>query len=371
MAKSVITLRGRKVGPGYPCFIIAELSTNHHQRRQEAIDLVKAAAMTGADAVKLQTFTPDSLTIDSDKKWFRVNLSSGPKDWSGETLYKLYGQAQTPWEWHAELKRLAENMGLIFFSTPQDDESVNFLEELGVPAYKIASYELLHVPLLRTIARTGKPVIASVGFASLPEIEFAAKTLKEAGAKDIALLHCITGYTDKPKAKEMNLATIEDLGKRFGVVVGFSYNDGGINFPVAAAKLGAAIVEIHVILDRKLWGLDAKFSSEPHELKELVRRIREVEKSGDRGLDELEKRAVGKPHYGPVSKAEEAIRDTFRRSLFVVKDVKKEEKLTTVNVRSIRPAAGLSPKFWDEVIGKKAKVDIEADTPLSWDLITK
>ena len=365
----VITIQGRKIGHDYPCFIVAEISANHHQKYDEAIELVKAAARAGVDAVKLQTFTPDSLTIDSDKKWFRVNLSNGPEVWSGKTLYKLYEQAQTPWEWHSELKKLANDNRLILFSTPQDDESVDFLENLDVPAYKIASYELLHIPLLRKVTRTGKPIIVSVGFASLAEIEFAFKTLKDAGTKEIALLHCVTGYTNQPKAKEMNLATIEDLRKRFGVVSGFSYNDGGVDFPVAAAKLGASIIEIHVILNRDLGGLDARFSSEPAELAEMVRRIRAFEKNGDRSLNAAEQKAVGVPHYGPDGKAEGEVRDTFRRSIFVVDDIKAGDVLTTENVRIIRPAYGISPIKWDAVLGKKVTNDLEKGTPLSLDYI--
>lgn len=364
-----ISIKGRKIGKGFPCFIVAEISANHHQKKAEAIELVKAVARAGVDAVKLQTFTPDSLTIDSDKKWFRVNLSSGPKVWSGETLYRLYRQAQTPWEWHGELKKLAEDKGVTLFSTPQGEKAVDFLEELEVPAYKIASYELLHVPLLRKVAKTGKPIIASVGFASLAEIEFAFKTLKEAGAKNIALLHCVTGYTDQPKASGMNLATIVDLKERFGVVSGFSYNDGGIEFPIAAAKLGASIIEIHIILDRSLGGLDARFSSEPRELAAMVESIREFEKSNNRGLNDLEQMAVGKVHYGPVSKAEEEIRDTFRRSIFVVKDIKPGDVLSEENVRIIRPAYGVSPMKWDEILGKKVSRNLEKGTPLSLESI--
>lgn len=359
-----IKISDRRVGANYPCFIIAELSANHHQDYGEAVALVKAAVGAGVDAVKLQTFTPDSLTIDCDKKWFRVNLSEGPENWSGETLYKLYGQAQTPWEWHGKLKKLAEASGIVLFSTPQDEVAVDFLEKLGVPAYKIASYEIVHVPLLRAVAMTGKPIIASTGFASLNEVAFAFRTLREAGAKEIALLHCITGYTDKPTAEDMNLATIGDLRSRFGVVPGFSYNNGGIDFPVAAAKLGASIIEVHITLDRKAGGLDAKFSSEPAELAEMVQRIRKMETSGDKSLNVEEEKAIGETHYGPISKSEEEIRDAFRRSIFVVDDVAAGEIVSNKNVRIIRPAFGMSPMQWDNVLGRRFKSNFERGIPL-------
>ncbi len=362
--KPVIEIAGRKIGEGFPCYIVAEVSCNHHQHKEEALELIKAAKEAGADAVKLQTYRPDTMTIDSDKKWFRVGLSDDPGSWSNKTLFDLYKEAYTPWEWQPDLSKYASEIGITLFSTPFDPSAVDFLEKMAVPAYKIASYEVLHVPLLRSVAKTGKPIIASTGFASLNEVEFAYRTLRDAGAKEIALLHCVTGYTDKPKAENMNLATIGDLQSRFGVVCGFSYNDGGIDFPVAAAKLGASIIEVHIILDRKTGGFDARFSSEPAELAEMVQRIRKMEASGDKSLNEDEGKTVGKPHYGPASKTEEEIRDTFRRSIFIVNDVVAGEMVSKKNVRIIRPAFGMSPMQWDNVIGRKFKSNFKRGTPL-------
>lgn len=366
-----ITIADRKIGSGYPCFIVTELSCNHHQKKDEALALIDAAKAAGADAVKLQTYTADTMTIDSDQEWFTVDIPAGPKSWNKQALHDLYKQAYTPWEWQPELKKYAEAKGLILFSTPFDETAVDFLEKMDVPAYKIASYELLHVPLLRRVAKTGKPIIASCGFASLEEVEFAYKTLKGAGAGEVALLHCITGYTDKPRAQDMNLATIADLSRRFGIVSGFSYNDAGIDFPVAAVKAGASIVEIHFILDRKLGGFDERFSAEPKEVTRMIRRIREFETGKDTGLSDLEKAAIGNVHYGPVAEAEVQIQK-YRRSICIDRDVKAGEEVNPASVRLVRSGKpGLSGMEWDNVQGKKFENDFEKGTPLSWDLISQ
>lgn len=366
-----ITIAGRKIGPGHPAFIVLELSCNHHQKKDEAFKLIDAAVGTGADAVKLQTFTADTMTIDSNQEWFTVDIPAGPASWNKQTLHDLYKQAYTPWEWQPELKKYAEGKGLILFSTSFDETAVDFLEKMDVPAYKIASYELLHVPLLRKVAKTGKPIIASVGFASSDEVEFAYNILKAAGAKEIALLHCITGYTDQPKAEDMNLATIADLSTRFGIVSGFSYNDAGIDFPVAAAKAGASIIEIHFILDRKLGGFDERFSSEPQEVTEMIRRIREFETKKDTSLSDLEKAALGNIHYGPVAEAEVQMQK-YRRSICIDRDVKAGEEVSPENVRLVR--CGM-PRLWgmdwDNVLGKKFVKNFDRGTPLSWDSIEK
>lgn len=355
--KLTISIQGRKIGADYPTFIVAELSGNHHQRYEEAEKLIRKAHKAGADAVKLQTYTPDTLTIDSNKLWFLVNSSDTPSEWNKKKLYDLYKTAYTPWEWQPKLKKLADKLGIILFSTPFDETAIDFLEEMDVPCYKIASYEANHIPLLKKVAKTRKPVILSVGFASLFDIELALKTLRENGTKQIAVLHCVTSYSDKPDLDDINLATIVDIRQRFGVVSGFSDNNGGIDIPIVAATLGASIIEKHFILDRSLGGPDARFSIEPHELKELVKRIRFAEQ------------VIGKVRYGPANAAEKYNGRRFSQSVFVVKAIKKGERLTSENIRCIRPGDGLAPKYFESVIGKAAARDIEAGTPLSWKYI--
>lgn len=366
-----IKISGRKIGDGYPCYIVAEISCNHHQKKYEAFKLIKAAQKAGADAVKIQTYKPETMTIDSDKKWFRVGLSDDPGSWDGKTLFDLYKKAFTPWEWQKDLAKYAKKIGITLFSTPFDETAVDFLEkEIDPPAYKIASYELLYVPLLRKVAKTGKPVIVSTGFGSLKEIRFAYKVIKDAGVKELAFLHCVTGYSDRPKAQEMNLATISDLKKKFCVVGGFSYNnyDKGLRFPIIGAKYGASIIELHIILNRKLGGFDVRFSSEPNELTGFIRKIREIEKTDNKNLNNIEKRAIGKPHYGPTSKSGKEIR-ALRRSIFVVENIRKGDIITPQNVAIIRPAFGMTPMEWDKIIGKSFSHDIERGTPLLKDSI--
>lgn len=351
-----IQIGKRKIGPGFPCFIVAEISANHHQKYEEAVKLIKVAAKSGVDAVKLQTYTPDTMTINLKTSPFVIKGKNVPSIWKNKSLYELYQEAYTPWEWQPKLKKLAEDLGLVFFSTPFDKTAVDFLESINVPCYKIASYEALDVSLLRKVAKTGKPVIISEGFYPLKDVKFSIETLKNAGAGQIAVLHCVTQYTPSPNLESINLKTISDIKERFKVVSGFSDNNAGIEIPTMAAYAGASIIEKHFILSRKLGGPDAHFSIEPDEMKKMVENIRRFEK------------AVGEAHYGPSDKETAEVKK-FCRSLFVVKDVKKGEKLTTINIRSIRPAAGLSPKFWDQIIGKKAACDIKAGIPLSWRLI--
>lgn len=361
-------IHNKKIGGNNPCFIVTELSGNHHQEYDEAARLVKAAKEAGADAVKLQTYTPDAITLNSDKEWFRVGGEDNPALWKGKTLYELYSEAYTPWEWQPKLKELADTLGIILFSTPFDEIAVDFLEAMQVPCYKIASYEATDFVLLRKVAKTKKPVILSVGYASLQEIAFALKTLREHGAGEIAVLHCVTGYSLTPKLEDMHLSTITDIQKRFGVIAGFSDNNAGIEIPLMAAAAGAHIIEKHLILDRKQGGPDAKFSLEPAELREMVRRIRAIE-SGREKIPVSES-VFGIPHYGPASALEE-YNLRFRRSLFAGKDIKKGEFLTKENVRDVRPAFGLETKYYDEVIGKRAARDIPFATPLSWEMIEK
>lgn len=361
------TPRGeRKIGQGEACFIVAEMSGNHHQNFAEAVKIVKAAAAAGADAIKLQTYTPDTITMNSDQPWFMVRTDDNPDDWKGQSLYELYQKSFTPWEWHRDLRDLAHELGLVCFSTPFDTTAVDFLETLAVPMYKIASYECTHIPLLKKVAATGKPVIMSVGFATKEEIDFSVKTLRAHGAKDIALLHCVTSYAANPNPAESNLRTMLALRDDFDVVCGFSDNNAGMGIPVTAALLGASIIEKHFILDSAEGGLDAQFSLRAREFKNMVEAIREAERTGSSPL--LVEAAKGVVHYGPQN-ASEAGNIRYRQSLFVVRDMKKGEIFTQENLRCIRPGNGLETRYYDEVLGKTATADIERGTPLSWNLI--
>ena len=348
----------RKIGPGNPCFVIAEMSVNHQQNYDQAVAIIHAAAAAGADAIKVQTFTADSLTIPCDKPWFVKRGDSNPSEWGGQTLYELYEKASMPWEWQPKLKKIAEDAGLVFFSTPQDILSINFLEDLDVPCYKIASYEAVDLSLLKAVAQTKKPVIISVGFASREEIDSALQTLRANGATEIALLFCVTSYSDTPDYSTVNLKTMLDMREKYNTVVGFSDNNAGIDVPVIAATIGASIIEKHFLLEHSSGSLDDRFSLSTNEFKEMVDRIRSADK------------IIGSVHYGPQNDQEKQ-NLFFRRSLFVVKDVKKGEKFTNENVRSIRPSAGLPPQYLDKIIGSFAACDIEYGTPLSWDMIQK
>lgn len=344
---------GREIGPGNPVFIVAEMSGNHNQDFERAKKIVKAAADCGADAIKLQTYTPDTLTLNSSKEPFIVK-SYNP-DWNGKRIYDLYKEAYMPWEWQPDLKKLAEDLGIILFSTAYDETSVDFLEKINVPAYKIASFEFTDLEFLKKVAKTGKPVVISRGMANLEEIEMALSTLRENGAKDIALLHCVSSYLAKPE--DMNLATIPDIQERFKVVPGLSDHSLGISVAVAAVALGAYVIEKHFTLRRTDGGIDSSFSTEPEELRQLVKSVREAEK------------AIGKVNYAPVGNEPAELKG--RRSLFVVQEIKAGEKFTRENVCSLRPNFGLEPRFLSDVLGKKASQGIERGTPLSWNLIRK
>lgn len=373
MKKQFFTIQGKKIGQDYPCFIVAEISGNHHQKFEEAVGLIHAAAKAGADAIKLQTYTPDTITLRSRKKWFIVGGKDQPDLWKKKTLYELYQKAYTPWEWQPKLKKIAEDLGLILFSTPFDETAVDFLESMNVPCYKVASYEVVHTPLLKKIAGAKKPVIMSLGFASLEDIEYALGTLRENGARDIALLHCVTAYSDVPEFQYANLNTIIDIREKFKVVSGFSDNNSGIEIPVIAAEMtGASIIEKHIIMDRSKGGPDARFSLEPDELKQMVLSIRRSERENE-GLSisvstENVKQMLGNAHYGPASE-KEAENKVFRPSVWVKKDIKKGEPFTLENIRVARPSHGLEPKFFHEVTGRKAAQDIKRITPLSRDMI--
>jgi pseudaminic acid synthase len=343
-------IAGRTIGAAEPVYVIAELSANHRNRFEEAARLVHAAKEAGADAVKLQTYTPDTLTLRSDKEPFRIR---GGTLWDGRTLYDLYREASMPWEWQPKLKDLAGDLGLDFFSSAFDATAVDFLETLSVPVHKVASLEIVDLPLIEKMAATGKPLIISTGTATLEEIWEAVETARVAGAVDVALLKCTSAYPAPPE--EMNLRTIPHMAETFGVAVGLSDHTLGIAVPVAAVALGASIVEKHFTLSRSAPGPDSAFSLEPDEFKTMVAAIRTAEKS------------LGETRYGPGK--EEAKSLAYRRSLFVVRDVKAGERLTDENVRSIRPGGGLHPRHLTEVLGQSARRNIEAGTPLSWAMI--
>lgn len=340
----------RVIGPGQPVFIVADMSGNHNQDIKKAYKIIDAAAKAGADAIKLQTYTPDTLTIDSDKKYFQIRVN---KAWAGESLYSLYKKAYTPWGWQPKLKKYAESKGLLFFSTPFDETAVDFLEKLDVKLYKVASFEIVDTPLLRRIGKTKKPVILSRGMASISEIKLAIKTLRSFGCPAIAVLHCISSYPAKPE--EMNLAIVKDIPRKFNVISGLSDHTLGITTSITSVPLGACIIEKHLTISRAEGGPDTGFSLEPKEFKELVRAVREVEA------------AIGKPTY-KMGK-EESKNIVFRRSLFAVQNIKKGEKITRQNIRSIRPGYGLAPKYLDKVIGKATVKKIQKGTPLSWNLL--
>lgn len=335
----------RWVGPGHPCYIIAELSANHNQSLDRAMELVKAAHSAGADAVKLQTYTADTLTLNSNSELFRMNPGS---IWAGKTLYQLYSEAFMPWEWQPRLKAFAEYLGMQCFSSPFDETAVDFLETLNVPVYKIASFELIDLPLLKKIAQTGKPVIASVGMASLGEIEEAAHVLRNNGCPGLALLKCTSAYP--APLEEMNLRTIPHLSATFDAISGLSDHTLSTSLSAAAVALGASIIEKHFTIKRSDEGPDAQFSLEPHEFKEVVQTVRDVEK------------ALGKVTYERTSSEKKNLQ--FRRSLFAVKDISVGESFTKDNVRSIRPGYGLPPRYMDIVLSSIALRDILKGEPL-------
>jgi pseudaminic acid synthase len=339
----------RQVGEGQPTFIVAELSANHGGSLERATRVIEAAAASGADAIKLQTYTADTLTVDADNEHFRIKGTL----WDGRTLYDLYNEAHLPWEWHAPLQRTALDLGVEFFSTPFDATAVEFLASLDVPAWKIASFELVDLPLIRKVAATGLPVIMSTGMATRDEIAEGVRTLVDNGGGPLVLLKCTSAYPARPE--DMHLRTIPDMAAHFGVPVGLSDHTLGIEVPVAAVALGACVIEKHLTLSRAEPGPDSAFSLEPAEFKAMVAAVRTAE------------RAAGSVSY--EGSAGEAASRVFRRSLFVVQDMKAGDRFSPESVRSIRPAAGLHTRHLDEVLGRRAGRDIRKGTPLSWDLI--
>jgi pseudaminic acid synthase len=344
------TIKDFEIGKNKKVFIIAELSANHNQNFDVAINSLKAIKECGADAVKIQTYTPDTITLNSNKDFFKIKQGT---IWDGKTLYDLYKEAYTPWEWHPKLKQAADDLNLIFFSSPFDYSAVDFLEKLDVPAYKIASFEIVDIPLIEYAASKGKPIIISTGIASFEEINDALIACKKMSNDQIALLKCTSSYP--APIDEANLKAISLLERKFKVPVGLSDHTLGISVPIAAAALGAKIIEKHFIVDRSIGGPDSSFSLEPSQFKQMVDSVRDVEK------------AIGKASLALSEKVLASRK--FARSLFAVTDIKAGEIFTMKNIKSIRPADGISPKYLNEILGKKAVSNIESGTPLNWDLI--
>jgi len=339
----------REIGGNAPAYIIAEMSANHAGNIENAKKIIHAAKEAGADCIKIQTYTADTLTIDCDKPYFHI----GEGTWNGENLYQLYEKAYTPWEWQPELKKEAESVGLDFFSTPFDKSSVDFLEEMEIGFYKIASFEIVDIPLIKYVASKGKPVIMSTGMSTMGEIEDAVNAIRSQGNEQIALLRCASAYpaiTD-----EMNLSTMRNMAEVFGVPVGLSDHSMGSVGAVTAVAMGAKIIEKHFCLDRAIENPDSSFSMNPQEFAQMVRDVRQAEK------------AIGRVSYGPTEQEKSNI--TFRRSIFCVKDIKKGERLTEENIRVIRPGHGLAPKYYEEILGQVALADIERGTPMAHSMI--
>lgn len=338
------------IGDKHPVFIVAELSANHLKDFNLAVKTIKAMKKSGADAVKLQTYTPDTITINCNNKYFWIKNSSL---WKGKTLYQLYDEAYTPWEWQPKLKKIAEDSGLVCFSTPFDRTAVDFLETMDVSLYKVASFEITDVPLIEYIAKKKKPVIISTGMATFADIKEALNACRRMNNQKVILLKCTSEYPTN--FEEVNLRTIPDLAKKFKAVIGISDHTLGISVPIASIALGAKVIEKHFILDKNLGGPDASFSLEPDEFKRMVDSIRETEK------------ALGDVDYKiPNSVKKNRI---FLRSLFAVEDIGKDEKITKENVKSIRPGYGLHPKYLGKIIGKKAKRIIKRGTPVRMEYI--
>lgn len=346
-----IQIENITIGDGHKPFVIAEMSGNHNQSIDRAMAIIDAAADAGAHAVKLQTYTPDTMTINAAGGLFDINDPDSL--WKGRNLYDLYKEAHTPWEWHKPLFDHARKRGLMIFSTPFDESAVDFLEELGVGAYKIASFENTDWPLLKKVAATGKPVIMSTGLATITDLDEAVRTLRDAGSKDLVLLKCTSTYPATPE--NTHLATIPHMRELFKCHIGLSDHTMGIGAAVAAVALGARVVEKHFTLRRADGGVDSTFSIEPDELKSLV-----IE-------SERAFLAMGQVFYGVQEAEKKSLR--FKRSLYVVKDVKAGDTFTADNLRVIRPGDGMQPKFYETILGKTASRDIKAGTPLTWEVL--
>lgn len=349
MTNARFSIAGRAIGSGEPPYVIAELSGNHNGDIARALRLIDAAKAAGCDAVKIQTYTADTITIDHDGPEFRIEGGL----WDGKTLYELYSEAHTPWEWHKPLFDYARERGIACFSSPFDESAVDFLETLDAPAYKIASFEVVDTRLIRYAAKTGKPLIISTGMATLDEIGEAVAAATEAGARGVTLLHCISAYP--APAEEANLARIGALAARFGLPIGLSDHTLGAEVSIAAVALGAVVIEKHITLARAEGGPDAAFSLDPAEFRVLVDGVKTAQ------------RALGRADYGRTQS--EAPNLKFRRSLYAVKDIAAGEVLSRENMRSIRPGYGLAPRHFDEILGKKTRRPVKRGTPISWDLL--
>jgi len=348
---SSITIADRSIGRTYPPFVIAEMSGNHNQSLKRALKIVEEAAKAGAHALKLQTYTADTMTLDIDDGEFFINDQKSL--WKGSSLYKLYQQAYTPWEWHEPIFNRCKELGIIGLSTPFDATAVDFLESLNTPCYKIASFENIDIPLIRKVAATGKPMIISTGMATVAELDETVREAREFGCKDLVLLKCTSSYPATPE--NSNIQTISHMRNLFNCEVGLSDHTLGIGAAVASVALGATVIEKHFTLSRADGGVDAAFSLEPGEMKALV-----VE--GERAWQ-----ALGKVSYGTTENEKASLR--FRRSLYIVEDMKVGETFTEKNLRAIRPGFGLSPKYFEMLLGKKVCHDVKKGTPVSWDLI--
>jgi pseudaminic acid synthase len=346
-----IHIAGRPIGPEHPPFVIAEMSGNHNQSLDRALQIVDAAAAAGAHAIKLQTYTADTMTLDVRGGGFEINDPDSL--WSGQNLHDLYKKAYTPWEWHAPIMERARELGLICFSSPFDESAVDFLEELEVPAYKIASFENNHLPLIRKAAATGKPLIISTGMASLGELEQAVAAAREAGCRDLVLLKCTSTYPASPA--NTNIRTIPHLRELFGCQVGLSDHTMGVGVSVASVALGATLIEKHFTLSRAEGGVDSAFSLEPQELAALVQ-------DSERAWQ-----ALGQVRYGPTEAEQKSL--VFRRSIYVCRDIKAGEKLTEQNVRIARPGLGLKPEYFNIIIGMRVNRGVARGSALTWDLL--
>lgn len=350
MNEKTVSIGSRIVGSQQPCFVIAEMSANHLMEKERAYRIIDAAVEAGADAIKIQTYTPDTITLDCDNDYFQITQGT---IWDGTTLHKLYEEAYTPWEWQLDLKRYADSKNIIFFSSPFDLTAVDFLEEIDVLAYKIASFEITDIPLLERVARTGKPIFISTGIAYLEDIERALNVCRRNGNDRIVLLKCTSAYPSPYEG--MNIRTIPNMAETFDVVSGLSDHSLGTEVAVAAVALGASAIEKHLTLAREEGGPDAVFSMEPEEFSRMVREIRNVEKALGRATYELSDRQIKSREHS--------------RSLFAVKPISKGEVFTSDNIRSVRPAFGLHTRYYSDLLGRHASSDIAVGTPLSWDLV--
>lgn len=346
-----INLEGRMIGANHPPFIIAEMSGNHNRSLERAMEIVEAAAKSGVHALKIQTYTADTMTLNIANKDF--NIDDKDSLWKGNNLYNLYQQAHTPWEWHKPIFERCRELGLIPFSTPFDETAVDFLEELNVPMYKIASFENNHIPLIKKVASTGKPMIISTGLATLAELDETVRTARNAGCKDIILLKCTSTYPATPE--NTNIITIPHMRDLFTCQVGLSDHTMGIGVSVASVALGATVIEKHFTTSRADGGVDSAFSMEPNEMQALVVDTKRAWQ------------ALGQVTYGPTEKEMKSLK--FRRSIYITKDLETGDVLTKENLRVIRPGYGLAPKYYEQLLGKKAAIKIKAGTPANWSIL--